>query len=503
MSAPSDPPMTATEIAVAEANAVALGIPIDQLMENAGRAVAEEVQKRLPSTSGRVVVLAGPGNNGGDGTAAAHYLRQWGYEVEVRLLFPPSEIRSAPARQCYERIAEKVPILIGVPRESELRGAAVIIDALLGSGQLGPLRPPYREAVEAIRQSDVPVLSVDIPTGLHDPSGIRPRWTVALTALKAGMLPANSGEITVREIGIPRAAMEGTGPGDLLYFPTPAHRGRRGRSGRLVIIGGGPYAGAPALAGLAALRLGAERSTIFSPHPAAERVQGFSPNLVVRSFGEEHFRPRDVRPLREALYESSPKAVLIGMGAGRHPETLQALRLLIEALAGTVPIVVDADGLDAIPLHLERHGGYDIVATPNAGEFSRVFGGDPEAPQAARLEAVRRIASDRGLTLLAKGPQDLISDGRAVAVNSNHTLSMTVSGVGDVLAGAVGALLAEGIPAIGACRLASWLVGEAGGIASASRGFGVVATDVVDALPTALVEGLRRLRPGETAHSSE
>ncbi|MCI4358667.1 MAG: NAD(P)H-hydrate dehydratase [Thermoplasmata archaeon] len=497
MADPSDPPMTATEIAVAEANAVALGVPIDHLMENAGRAVAEEVQKRLAPPGGRIVVLAGPGNNGGDGVAAAHYLRQWGYDVEVRLLLPPSEIRSAAARQCYERIAGRLPVSVGVPRPTDLRGSALLIDALLGSGQLGPLRPPYREAVDALRESDAPVLSVDIPTGLHDPQGVRPRWTVALTALKVGMLPSNSGEVTVRDIGIPREAILGTGPGDLLYFPTATRRGRRGRSGRIVIVGGGPYSGAPALAGLAALRVGAERATIFAPAPADGRIQAFSPNLVVRSFGEERLRPRDVRPIREALYESAPKAVLIGMGAGRHPETIQALRLLIEALAGTIPLVVDADGLDAIPLILPRHGGYDIVATPNAGEFSRVFGGDPEAPAQTRLDLVRRLAEARGLTLLAKGPQDLISDGHSVAINSNHTLAMTVSGVGDVLAGAVGAFLAEGVAAMGACRLGSWLVGEAGGRASETRGFGLVATDVIEALPTALLDGFRRLHTGD------
>ncbi|HEV2520506.1 MAG TPA: NAD(P)H-hydrate dehydratase [Thermoplasmata archaeon] len=487
--------MTATEVAVAEANAVALGVPIDQLMENAGRVVAEEVQQRSAPADGRVIVVAGPGNNGGDGTAAARYLHQWGFEVEVRLLLPPSEIRSAPARQCFDRIAASVPVTIGVPRAEELRGAALIVDALLGSGQLGPLRAPYRDAVDAIRASGVPVMSVDIPSGLHDPDGIRPRWTIALTALKAGMDAANSGEIRVREIGIPLDAIRRTGPGDLLYFPAAAHRGRRGRAGRVVIIGGGPYSGAPALAGLAALRVGAERATILAPAPASDRIQSFSPNLVVRSFGEERFRPRDVRPLREALYESAPRAVLIGMGAGRHPETLQALRLLIEAVAGTVPLVIDADGLDAIPLDLVRHGGYDLVATPNAGEFSRVFGGDPEAPEEARLAMVRSIAAVRGITVLAKGPQDLISDGRSVAINTNHTLTMTVSGVGDVLAGTVGALLAEGVAAMGACRLASWLVGEAGARANETRGFGLVATDVIDALPASLVEGLRRLHP--------
>lgn len=228
MSGTDLPAMSATEMAVAEANAVALGVPIDQLMETAGKAVAEEAQKLLGPPSGKVIVVAGPGNNGGDGTAAAHYLKQWGYDIEVRLLFPPSEIRSAPARRCYERIAERLPVAVGVPPVEELKRAVMLLDALLGSGQLGPLRGPYRDAVRAMQASGVPVLSVDIPTGLHDPEGIRPRWTVALTAVKAGMLPANSGKIRVREIGIPRAAIRGTGPGDVLYYPNPRGPGTTG-----------------------------------------------------------------------------------------------------------------------------------------------------------------------------------------------------------------------------------------------------------------------------------
>ncbi|MCI4348680.1 MAG: NAD(P)H-hydrate dehydratase, partial [Thermoplasmata archaeon] len=260
------------------------------------------------------------------------------------------------------------------------------------------------------------------------------------------------------------------------------------------IVGGGPYAGAPALAGLAALRTGAERATLFVPQPADARAQAFSPNLVVRAFGEGHFQPRDVRAIRNALYEAPPKAVLVGMGAGRDRETVEALHLLLEALVGTVPLVVDADGLDALPPSVERRLGYDLVATPNAGEFVRVFGGVPGGNDAERLPAVREIAAARGLTMLVKGQPDMISDGRHASVNRHHALPMTVSGVGDVLAGAVGALLADGVPAYGACRLASYLVGDAGLRATESRGYGLVATDIIEEIPAALVEGLRRVR---------
>jgi NAD(P)H-hydrate epimerase len=488
-------PMSALEMAVAEANAVALGVPIDALMENAGRAVAEEATKHLPPAPTRVWIVAGPGNNGGDGAAAAHYLAQWGYAVELWYVLPPSEIRSAAARRCYERAAKRFPVQVGPSSAAELAGLTLILDGILGTGQVGPLRAAYLPAVLAIRESGVPTLAIDLPTGIGDARGLRPKWTVTLTAVKEGMTRETCGEIVVRDIGIPLEARRGTGPGEFLYYPTAADRGRRGRAGRIFIIGGGPYSGAPALAGLAALRTGAERATVIAPRPAADRVQSFSPNLVVIPVGEERFRPRDVQRIRTLLYEARPKAVIVGMGAGREPETVDALRTLFEAILGTVPLVVDADGLDALPHAARRPGGYDVVATPNAGEFIRVFQGQPDGPDEERLRSVRAIAADRGLTLLVKGPDDLISDGRSVAINANHHPAMTVSGAGDVLAGAVGALLAEGISAIGACRLGSYLVGEAGARGAAERGFGLIATDILDRIPEALVEGLARTHP--------
>lgn len=488
-------------MAVAEANAAALGVSVDTLMENAGQAVAEEVESRV-AAGARVAIVAGPGNNGGDGLCAARLLTARGVRVDLWLVVPLEKVRPGPARRALERLPKARAPRFAVPTPEELSKAELVVDALLGSGQVGQLRSPFAESVAAIQRSGRPVLSIDLPTGLFDPAGLRPTVTVALAAVKSGMTPSTCGEIVVRDIGIPRRALLETGPGEFHYFPSAASRARRGRSGRIVIVGGGPYSGAPALAGLAALRTGAERATIFAPAPAAGRIQSFSPNLVVRSFGEEHLRPRDVLGIRKALYEAPPKAILVGMGAGREPETLQALRLLLEAIAGTAPLVVDADGLDALPSRLSLRGGYEIVATPNAGELVRVFGGIPDRSIDERLESIRAIAAVRGITLLAKGSPDLISDGRSVALNDHHSLPMTVSGVGDVLAGVVGAFIAEGVPTMGACRLASYLVGDAGIEAARRRGFGLVATDILEALPTALLRGIDQLRPPDQVAAS-
>jgi ADP-dependent NAD(P)H-hydrate dehydratase / NAD(P)H-hydrate epimerase len=318
MWAASARPLTSLEMAVVEANAVALGSTVDFLMENAGRAVAEEATRHLPSPPSRVAVVAGNGNNGGDATCASFYLHQWGYSPEIWLVRPPSEIASRAARRCFERVERRATIHVGVPRPEELASIPLVIDGLLGTGQGGRLRSPIREAVDAIRESHVPVLSIDVPTGVRDPEGLRPSWTVTLTCPKEEMAPGTSGEVQVRDIGIPVDAWRRTGPGEFLFFPRPTGRGDQGRTGRVIVIGGGPYTGAPALAAMAALRSGAERATVVAPQGAAERVQSFSPNLVVRPFGVDRFRPTDVPEIVEFVRSSRPDSVALGMGAGAH-----------------------------------------------------------------------------------------------------------------------------------------------------------------------------------------
>lgn len=496
MVAGDEAPVSPTEMAVAEVNAVALGLTIDQLMENAGRAVAEEAARRLPPAPARVAVLAGPGNNGGDGTCAAFYLGQWGYTPEVWLVRPASEIRTPSARRCFERVSARFPIRVGVPTPDDLAGVALVLDALLGTGQAPGLRSPYREAARAANSSGAPILAVDVPTGLGGPEAVKPRLTVALTRPKAGMGPANSGEIVVRDIGIPSEALHRTGPGEFLWFPTPDSRGARGRSARVVVIAGGPYAGAPALAALAALRSGAERATVITPSPTASEVRGYSPNLVVEAVGRERFRPEDVGAIVRTLEGARVDALVLGMGAGRDPSTVEAFAGLLEALAPRAPVVVDADALGALTRPgAPRLDPARVVGTPNSGEFERVFGGRSGAPVAERLEVARRAAGSGGFSLVVKGAEDLITDGTATVLNLHHHPASAVAGVGDLLAGVLGSLLAQGVPLLGAARLATYWVGEAGGRAAEGRGYGLIATDVLEALPRALVDGLARVRP--------
>ena len=495
MWASSRRPLSSVEMAVVEQNSVALGVTLDALMENAGRATAEEATRHLPSPPARVAVVTGPGNNGGDGTCAAFYLLQWGYSPEIWLTHPPVEIRSRAAQRCFDRVKNRVPVRVGIPRTEDLTTMPLVIDALLGTGQSGRLRSPTREAVAAIRASGAPVLSVDVPTGVTDPDGLRPSWTVTFTIPKEAMEPDRVGELTVRDIGMPPNAWRQTGPGEFHFFLLP--REPRGRSGRILVVGGGPYTGAPALAALAAMRAGAERATVITPEVAAGAVRAYSPNLIVRPVGSDRFRSTDVAEILDFVRSAPPRAVLLGMGAGAHPETVEALRAVIEALAPELPMVVDADGLAAlasIPSAESGPSGWaGLVATPNSGEFERVFQGPVSGSFEERVAVAERAARERHCVLVVKGSPDILTDGESTVGNLHHHLAMTVGGVGDVLGGVLGSLLAQGLLPLHAARLATYWTGEAGLRAAAHRGFGLLATDVIDELPAALVAGLQRV----------
>ncbi|MGC2289160.1 MAG: NAD(P)H-hydrate dehydratase [Thermoplasmata archaeon] len=489
------PAQSARETRVIEANAVALGVSIETLMENAGRAVAEEVARHLQGPSDGVAVIAGSGNNGGDGFAAIHYLRQWGFSPDLWLLAPAGEIRSSPARRCYERIAPTTRVRVGVVRTQELAGYSLLVDAMLGTGQHGEPRSPVREAVLALASSEVPILSVDEPTGLGSPVTVRPRWTVALESVKEGMTPENCGEIIVRPIGIPPAAVNETGPGVFLFYPLPDQRTRSPRSGRVLVVGGGPYAGAPALAGFAILRAGAERAVIAAPQPAAGHIQSFSPNLIVYPVGAECFQPSDVPTLLHLVDQLHPDAVVVGMGVGDAPESAASMLDFVGKLRSRgLPLVVDADALAALPrTSATAAQKAPCVATPNRHEFDARFVDVREAVPDSRLDAARRSALERGVTLLAKDDVDLLTDGRRAYVNRHHHPAMTVGGTGDVLAGVVGSLLSRGVDGLDAARLAAYWVGEAGLRAFNGRSWGLVATDIIEELPAALRDGLARV----------
>lgn len=490
---PAPAALSAEEVAVYEANAVALGTGLDLLMENAGRAVAEEVQRRVPVAGSLVPILLGTGNNGGDGSTAAYYLQQWGYRPELWPVRPVHEIATPAARRAFVRAANVAAVREGFPGPEDLSEAPLIVDALLGVGHRAPLRSPYREACRAVTSSGVPVLAVDVPTGLGDPDGLVARWTVTFTAPKTGVPPEREGERIVRDVGLPEAAWAETGPGDFLRLGAARQRGARGRGGRVVIVGGGPYAGAPALAGLAALRCGAERATVVTPERVAPLVQAFSPNLVVRSVGGPRFAPEFVEEALAMVRAGPVSALVAGPGAGAEPVTLAFFRELLPRLDPSLPVVVDADALPALR---DGHGaallaGRTVVATPNRGELLRLAAAPPSADAA---DLAPSLARELGVAIVAKGAADELAWADRTARNRHHAPAQAVAGAGDVLDGVLGALLALDLGPWEAARLGTYWAGEAALLAAQRHGDGLLATDLVEALGEAARRALERGR---------
>jgi len=451
------------EMRVLDQNARFLGVATEELMEHAGGAVAGVIAHRYDVGGKNIQVFCGPGNNGGDGFVAARRLMDVGAIVEVILL---TEKVKGPARRALETLS--LPIH---PFDETTKVKGLVVDAILGTGVRGDLRGKYRHAVSLINESKEPVISVDVPTGLGTHHAIRPDVTVTFHDVKEGMTPKNCGEIIVEDIGIPPEAQEFVGPGDLLHYPLPEKESHKGENGRLLVVGGGPYTGAPALVGMAAYRTGVDLVTIVTRPEIAQTVASFSPNLIVRGWTST----KEVIALA-----ATNDAVVIGPGLG--PSLGEQVREIVSKCER--PMVIDADAIQAIdPLLL---GGKSGVITPHVGEFEELTGARPPPDIGGREDVVGRWARKLGFTVLLKASTDVISDGETVKLNRIHNQGMTVGGTGDVLSGVIGALLAKGSTPFNAARMGAFINGYAGNLAFEERWYSLLATDVIEKIPAVL-----------------
>jgi NAD(P)H-hydrate epimerase len=282
--------------------------------------------------------------------------------------------------------------------------------------------------------------------------------------------------VTVADIGIPEAAERFVERGDLLRLsrdPT-AHKGD---FGSVLVVGGGPYTGAPALSAQSTLRAGADLAFVACPSGVAREIQGYSENLIVRPFDGEYLAPDHVDSLLAEAEEHD--TVVFGPGLGSHDETLSAVESFLESFSGTA--VVDADALQVVP---SVDTDATLVCTPHQGELEKM-GGETADDWAERADLVESFAADLGHTLLVKGAYDVISDGKTTRVNRTGNPGMTVGGTGDVLAGVTGALACVLDP-LSAGAVGAYANGRSGDIVVDEQGYGLVATDLLDALPRAL-----------------
>ncbi|MDD5503462.1 MAG: NAD(P)H-hydrate dehydratase, partial [Candidatus Thermoplasmatota archaeon] len=284
----------------------------------------------------------------------------------------------------------------------------------------------------------------------------------------------------------PAEARDFVGTGDLkVFYPIPKSDSHKGDNGVVLVVGGGPYTGAPALAGMAAYRTGADIVYLAVPERIWQVVAGYSSNFIVNSLSGDAIRPEHVSEI--VALSKKCTAVVLGNGAGSDELTIKALAECIKKI--NKPMVVDAEGITALSkMKKSEFAGKTIVATPHAGEFERLTGEKLPADTAARAKIVKKWAEKLGIVLLVKGPVDVISDGKRIKLNKVHNAGMTVGGTGDVLAGITGELLAKCVEPFYAGALAAYLNGSAGNLAFAEKSYSLLATDIIEKLPEALMK---------------
>ncbi len=472
--------ITSEEMAVVDANAEALGVPRKQLMESSGNAVARVVRE-LADPGAQVALVCGRGNNGGDAFVTARFLSA--YEVSVHLLGRAETISTAIARENFEAL-QAAEIDVREVQDSKALGLGdpdLVVDAMLGTGVTGTLREPEASAATAINAADATVVSVDVPSGIDADTGeakgiaIEADHVVTFHDEKPGLRGVEA-DVTVADIGIPAAAERFVERGDLLRLsrdPT-AHKGE---FGKVLVVGGGPYTGAPALSARATLRAGADLAYVACPESIAREIQGYSENLIVESLSGDRLAPSHVPTLAERAEEMD--CVVFGPGLGDASETLDAVASFLEEFEGTA--VVDADALQVVP---RVETAATLVCTPHQGEL-REMGGKTATDPDERAELVSAFATELGVTLLVKGAYDVISNGERTRLNRTGNPGMTVGGTGDVLAGVTGAMACVLDP-VHAASLGAYANGRAGDLAVESYDYGLVATDLLETVPRAL-----------------
>jgi hydroxyethylthiazole kinase-like uncharacterized protein yjeF len=492
-------------------------LPGRVLMETAGRAACDAAEAAFGPLDGKeVVVLCGRGNNGGDGLVVARVLHARGARVRAFTTGEPATDDAAATLRTLEALADDR--LTHQPLDDARPlgglGPALVVDALLGTGATGELRAPLDALGAWTNRQGAPVLALDVPTGLDAdtgrgaPDAVRAALTVTFGALKPGLLladgPALAGRVVVAEIGIPRAyldagatawrAADGWVAENLPVRPPDAHKYTAGRV--VAVAGSRAFTGAAALATGAAYRAGAGAVVCCTPRSAQPTLDALRVEVMVDAQPET-----DEGTLAITAYDglverlAAADAVLVGCGLGKAVETQRLVRALLRRAAA--PTVLDADGLNAFEGHADKLAEVKapLVLTPHTGELARLLGEAPDLTD--RLALVRTLAARWNAVLLLKGMPSVVGvpDGR-VFVGPPPQPALATAGTGDVLAGTIAGLLAQGMAPAAAAVAALHLGTAAAERFAATRGAAsLVAGDLLDEMPAVLRERFAR-RPG-------
>jgi len=487
--------LTPEEARQADAWTIENGKPGAELMEAAGRAVADIIVDYVGTpleVGGEIVVLCGPGNNGGDGYVVARHLDEWGYPVRVLMQGGEKSLKGAAKKMAAKWRGPSEPI-----GERPINGASVIVDSLFGTGLDRPVEGPAANVLEEANKANAFRIAVDIPSGLDALSGnpmgtcFRADATVTFFHKKAGQVVApgrfycgGADHVHVADIGIPEAALENVMPTHFsnepglwsAAFPFQGPCSHKYDRGHLLVLGGKePTLGASRLASLAALRTGAGLVTLAASTETYAIQASALDDVMVRRFDSAF-------GFIGLMSDPKINTVLLGPGSGVGEKTVE---LVMQATLKSRNMVLDADALTSLVGRLDvlaNAKNSEIVLTPHEGEFARLF---PSLNyNKDRIAAVRSAAKASGCTVVLKGVSTIVasSDGR-VSIASNAPSWLSVGGTGDVLSGMIASLLAQGMPAFEAASAGVWLHGEAG----MKAGRGMIASDlltqIADVLP--------------------
>lgn len=497
--------LSSREMRALETNAEYYGLSLLQLMELAGRNVSQEVIRRFPKGD-KIVVFCGLGGNGGDGFVAARHLLGAGFEVCVFLVGKARDITHESALKNFNVIQSlngKVPVMeitdsSTIPKVE----ADVVIDALLGTGTKGKLKAPISQVVDAINATKGFKLSIDVPTGIDSDTGdvlgiaVKADLTVTFHKAKAGLEKAKkySGEVVVCDIGLPSELERFTGPGDVaLAVKARPSTGHKGDFGRLLVIGGSDvYSGAPTLVSMAAMRTGVDLVYLATPQKNGYQITALSPDLITIKLEGDNLNPANVGTLES--YLKLVDVVAMGPGLGLAGETQAFVKIIIEEIekAGK-PLVLDADGLKAFA-KFKRPLEVPLVLTPHAGEYAILTGETLPEDQEERIAHIQKNAKKLNATILVKGKVDIIANSEKTKLNFTGNSGMTVGGTGDVLCGIVAGLMASHVDPFEAATAGAFINGAAGDFVAAEIGYHMVATDIIEYIPTLLDNPMAHLK---------
>ena len=483
------------------------GVDSLELMENAGRAVAEAVARL--AQEGPVRVVCGKGNNGGDGLVAARLLRAMGFEAEVLLLWPADEL-SEDAAANLRRLTggdargNAVDVGDGGDVAALLAGSGAVVDAIFGTGFSGAPREPAAAAIEAMNHCGAPVVACDIASGVDAATGevagdaVEAAVTVTFHGTKVGHYVAPgkwaTGELLVAPIGIPSGAPEPAAagviePAVLDLAPRRGAQSTKFSSGQVTIAGGSRgLTGAVRMSSTAAIRAGAGYATVAVPADLEPVFEAAEVEVMSKGIGATPGRlGTEAAEELLAAFERAAAGVL-GPGLGRDDDSLALAREVAPRIMA--PLVIDADGLNAFAGRLDPLAarGAPTVLTPHAGELGRLLERDSAEIGKCRLAAAKEAAAWSGAVVVLKGDDTIVTDGERVAVNAVAAPALATAGSGDVLSGMTAALLARGLEPFAAACAAVIAHARAGREAARRVGLveSVIATDVIAAIPAGL-----------------